>query len=174
MRLSTCPHADHSVHQLVLTLHDRRTFHGGFDLWEAGPETIQAAFYFGSPDQAAPASIEAAMIVQSSAVLSMSKCANAGGACNFDSVFSEVQSFAEVAVSDPCNPNKNCSACIGASSPSLCLWLSALFCCTLVLLVQGAVPAFCAAYLHSVLCASVFVPFSSRKLSIQASYSGFL
>ena len=104
--------------QLVLILHDRRAVSGGFDLWESGPETIQAAFYFGAPDQAAPASIEAAMIVQSSAVLSMSKCANAGGACNFDSVFSEVQSFAEVAVSDPCNPNKNCSACIGASSPS--------------------------------------------------------
>merc|ERR1711865_473691 len=100
--------------------------HGKFDLWEAGPETIQAAFYFGAGGEAAPASIEAAMKVESSAVLAMSKCAKTGGKCDFESVFSEVKAlaFAEVAlVTDPCNPNQNCSSCIGATS-GLCGWCS--------------------------------------------------
>jgi hypothetical protein len=100
-----------------------KTLHGGFDLWEAGPETVQAAFYFGAAGEAAPASAQTAMKAAGSTVLSMSKCSEVGGKCDFDNVFDEVEILAEMAVTDPCNPNKNCSACIGDPS-GLCGWCS--------------------------------------------------
>jgi len=95
---------------------------GGFDSWEPAPETVQAGFYMGAAGAAAPADIHAAQANEDSMVLSMSKCMESGGKCDFDSVFSEISEvFAEAA--DPCNPNQNCSACIGAAS-GLCGWCS--------------------------------------------------
>eukprot|EP00656_Telonema_subtile_P045034 TRINITY_DN512_c0_g2_i2.p1 TRINITY_DN512_c0_g2~~TRINITY_DN512_c0_g2_i2.p1 ORF type:complete len:454 (+),score=141.60 TRINITY_DN512_c0_g2_i2:499-1860(+) len=95
---------------------------GGFNPWEPSPETEQTAFFFGAPSEAAPLDIHAAMNGTGSTVYALSRCGHGAAQCDFDSVFPSLLEVMPMTV-DPCNPNANCSSCIGDAS-GLCGWCS--------------------------------------------------
>jgi hypothetical protein len=98
------------------------TLKGAYSAWEPSPETEAFAFYFGAPNDDKPADINIAMNGTGHTVYVLSRCGHGAVACDFDGVFhSDVLMTA--LVQDPCNPNKDCSSCIGDKS-GLCGWCS--------------------------------------------------
>ena len=99
-------------------------YSGAFHPWEPSTETEQDAFYFGAPNDDAPADINTAMNGTGATVYNLARCGGHATLCDFSAVFPAFGAFGtDDPISDPCTNFPTCTQCIAAQS-SVCGWCS--------------------------------------------------